>query len=119
MISRQSWMALAGGLLSVLLSVAFVSSGLPKLMNEEVAAIEFAVWGFPQWSLYVVGGTELLGALAILHRRTLRWGVILLALVICGGIATHLKFAEWEALQQSLAFAVILGAVAWWPRSSS
>jgi putative oxidoreductase len=119
MISRQGWIPLVGVLLSVLLSVAFVSSGLPKLMNEEVAAIEFAVWGFPHWSLYVVGGIELLGALAILHRRTQRWGLVLLAAVICGGIATHVNFGEWEALQQSLAFSVILAAVAFWPRSPS
>lgn len=117
MISRQQGIALMGGLLSLLLSVAFVSSALPKLMNEEVAAIEFAVWGFPHWSLYVVGGIELLGALAILNRRTLRWGLVLLAAVTCGGIATHVNFAEWKALQQSLAFAVILIAVARWPRS--
>jgi putative oxidoreductase len=119
MISRQDGIALMGGLLSVLLSVAFVSSGLPKLMNEEVAAVEFAVWGFPHWSLYVVGGIELLGALAILYRGTLRWGVLLLAAVICGGVVTHVSFGEWQALQQSLAFAVTLAAVAWWPRHST
>lgn len=119
MISRQGWSALAGGLLSVLLSVAFVSSGLPKLLNEEVAAIEFAVWGFPHWLLYVVGAAECLGALAILNRRTLRWGVGLLALVVCGAIATHLNFGEWKALQQSIAFAVTLAAVALWPRDSA
>lgn len=108
-----------GGLLSLLLSVAFVSSGIPKLMNEEVAAIEFAVWGLPHWLLYVVGGIELLGALAILIGRTRRWGVVLLAGVTAGGIAIHIHFAEWQALSQSLAFAIVLGAVAWWPRTSS
>ena len=113
----QHWTILAGLIMSALLTLGFLSSGIPKLLDAEVPAIEFAVWGYPKWMQYFVGITEVLGALAIWHRLTLRWGFLMLAVVVCGAVVTHLRFAEWQALQQVLAFGVLLAATAWWRRT--
>jgi uncharacterized membrane protein YphA (DoxX/SURF4 family) len=111
---KRRWTASAGLILSGVLCLGFLSSGVPKLMNAEVPAIEFAVWGYPHWTLYVVGLMEVLGALAILRRSTAAWGFSMLAAVVLGGLLTHIRFQEWQALHQALAFAVVLAAAAWW-----
>jgi uncharacterized membrane protein YphA (DoxX/SURF4 family) len=111
---NRRWSSLAGLALSVVLSLGFLSSGLPKLMNAEVPAIEFAVWGYPQWMLYGVGFLEVLGAVCIWHRPWAPWGFGMLSVVVAGALLTHLRFEEWQALHRAAAFAVVLAAAAWW-----
>lgn len=114
MIARQTLMKLTGGALTAVLCLAFVASGFPKLMNSEVAAIEFAVWGYPGWLLFLVGLAEVAGAVALLDRRSAPWGLGLLAAVVAGAVVTHLRFQEWQALRLALSHGVVLAAVAWW-----
>lgn len=103
------WSSLALLLVRLVTSAGFAVSGLVKLAGAEVPAIEFAVWGYPGWFLYVVGAMEVGGALALWHPRWSRTGLALLAAVVLGAVATHVNFREWTALQRPAAFAALLG----------
>lgn len=46
--------------------------------------------------LGLVAGVEALGAVLLLIPRTLRWGGVLLLVILVGGFAGHLTRGEWE-----------------------
>jgi uncharacterized membrane protein YphA (DoxX/SURF4 family) len=95
--------------LAVLACVAgFAVSGSGKLLDQEVPAIEFAVWGYPRWMLFAVGALELAGAVLLL-RPEQRWlGALCLGVVVAGAALTHLRHAEYLALWRPLVFAVLV-----------
>jgi len=116
-LNYTKWSAYAVLLVMLVTSAGFAASGLSKLAAAEVPSIEFAIWGYPAWSLYVVGAMEVLGAAAIWHRRTLRMGLVLLGLVVVAATLTHVRFDEWTALDRPAAFAAMLAYIAMhkWP----
>lgn len=112
MSTGTNWSSLALLLVRLVTTSGFAVSGLTKLAGAEVPAIEFAIWGYPGWLLYVVGAMELGGALALWHPRWARTGLAMLAAVVLGAAATHVNFQEWSALQRPAAFGALLGYLA-------
>ena len=82
-------------LLSALLSLMFLMPASFKLLNVSIAVEHFTTWGIPLWMMHVIGASELAGAMGLLIPRTRLAAAYALFLLMIGGLATHLTYAEY------------------------
>jgi uncharacterized membrane protein YphA (DoxX/SURF4 family) len=100
-------------ILSILLALAFLLAGVPKLLAVTVWIRKFAHWGYPRWSLTVIGLLEVSGAVLLLIPRFVIYGVGLLTVVMLGAAYTHVANGEGVAVVRPLIFLCLLAAVGW------
>lgn len=77
-------------ILRIVLCVAFLGSGMMKLIGNPMAVEMFGKIGFGQWFRYLTGVLEVLGALWVIIPRFSVAGSALLACVMAGAVCTHL-----------------------------
>ncbi len=99
--------------LSGLLALAFVVAGLPKVFGASVWIAKFAAWGYPRWSVAVVGLLEVGGGVLLLVPKAARYAVILLLVIMAGAAWTHLANGEGLQVLRPLIYAATLGGVGW------
>lgn len=90
----------------VVLAFFFASIGLAKLIMPGVAQRAFVGWGHPDWFYVFVGALEVMGAVLLLSRRTATLAAAILAGLMLGAIATHLRSREF--VQALLPCAVLI-----------
>ena len=76
--------------LSVALAVVYGFAGTAKLLGAEMMAERFAMWGYPEVVMFVVGMIEVLGAVGLLIPKFASPAAIMLVLVMLGAMYTHL-----------------------------
>ena|SRR5712692_1624499 len=103
--------------LSILLALAFLLAGLPKLLAVTAWIEKFSHWGYPRWSLPLIGLLEVSGAILLLIPRFAIYGVGILISVMFGAAYTHVANGEGIAVVRPLIFLCFLGIVAWLRRS--
>jgi putative oxidoreductase len=79
-----------GLVLGLLLAVAFLAAGIPKLAGNPMMVQEFAKVGLGQWFRYFTGILEVSGAIGVLFPRVRTWAALLLSVVMAGAITAHL-----------------------------
>ena len=84
--------------LRVLLAAVFVAAGIMKLAATEFEVNGFAHFGYAPWFMYAVGVLELLGGLALLPRRFAAPAALVLAPVMVGAAASHLRAGDDPAM---------------------
>ena len=84
-------------MLSGLLAVLYLMSGVPKLAGVEQIVKEFAKWGYPGWFRLVVGTVEVASAVLLLIPRVAFFGASALAVIMIGAIHTHVFRGTNEA----------------------
>ena len=99
--------------ISLVLSAAFIVSGVPKVIGMEMPVMEFAVWLYPDWLRILVGILEITGAAMLLYRPTVVFAVIPLAAVILGAAYTHWVNDEARELFRPLLYGSLLVVVVW------
>jgi uncharacterized membrane protein YphA (DoxX/SURF4 family) len=80
--------------LTIVLSVLFVVSGLPKIGGAEAITVQFAQWGYEPWVKGAVGGLEVFAALFLLLPVTAFWAAGVLSVVMVGAMYTHATSGE-------------------------
>ena len=100
-------------ILSILLALAFLLAGLPKVLAVTAWTKKFAHWGYPRWSLTVVGLLEVSGAILLLIPRFAIYGVGILITVMLGAVYTHVANGEGLAIVRPLIFLCFLILVGW------
>ena len=98
---------------SVLLAIAFVLAGTPKLLRVPVWVDKFDGWGYGLWFLVLIGGLELAGAILLLIPRLAIAGVALLGVIMLGAGYTHLANGEGFEVIRPLIFLGVLVPVGW------
>ena len=78
--------------LTVLLSLAFLATGIMKLAGAEMAKAGFEGWGYPIVFMYFVGLCEVAGAIGLWLRRFSYAAKICIILLMAGAVLTHLVF---------------------------
>lgn len=100
-------------ILSVLLALMFFAAGLPKLLMVQAWVQKFMHWGYPAWSLPVIGLLEVAGSILLLIPKLARYGALLLAAVMVGAAYTHVTGSEGlQVLRPSICL-VCLGLLVW------
>ena len=97
--------------LTVLLSLAFLLSGIMKLTGAEQIRQGFENWGYPIIFMYFIGLCEVAGAIGLWLRRFSFAAKICIILLMAGAVLTHLVF---DSFQEAMApiILIILTAVA-------
>lgn len=75
-----------------LLAAFFVFLAVKNLAGDATMARDFARWGFPDWFRGATAVAQVAGALLLLDVRGTFWGGALLAGVLVGATATHLRY---------------------------
>jgi putative oxidoreductase len=92
----------------------FVKAGADKFSDTSGWSKAFRFWGYPVWFRILIGVTEIGAALLLLHKRTVGFGAMLIAVVMLGGMATHVatnrpKQVTSEIFPLTLATIVFIG----------
>jgi len=84
------WGDLALWVPTLFLIYVFARQGPSKFSDTSGWARAFAVWHFPVWFRILIGICETAAAALLLTRRTAPIGAALIALVMLGGMGTHI-----------------------------
>jgi putative oxidoreductase len=102
--------------ISAVLAVAFLAVGLTKLRPNGPLIQEFQRFGYPSWACHAVGVCELTGAVLLTvsmldtgHAGAS--GAVLLAVIMVGAIATHLRTGDGAAKLAPSAILLVLLAI--------
>ena len=91
---KIAWGDLALWAVAAFLVYVFVPQGLAKFSDTSGWARAFAAWHYPVWFRTLIGIVEIVGALLLLTRRSAPIGAAMLAVVMLGGMGTHLAFGQ-------------------------
>lgn len=75
--------------IKVLLTLAFVSAGLAKLLGVQMLVDEFETIGLGQWFRYVTGILEISGAVLLWLPGRTAYGAGLLVCIMIGALIAH------------------------------
>jgi len=110
----MSWGDLALWVPALFLAWVFARQGWAKFSDTSGWARAFAFWHFPVWFRILIGVMEVVAAALLLARRTAPIGAGLIAVVMLGGMGTHLYWGQpsqmtSELLPLILALVVLAG----------
>jgi len=105
--------AITTWVLSVILALAFLGAGAAKLSAQPMMVTEFAVFGYPQWFMYLTGLIEIVAAILLLVPRLAGIGAGLLVCVMVGALYSHLAHGQSEAIRLPAILLVASIALAW------
>ncbi len=77
---------------TVLLTLAFLGSGIMKLMGVEQSRQGFENWGYPIFFMYLIGLCEVAGAVGLWLRRFSYAAKVCFIILMAGAVLTHLVF---------------------------
>jgi uncharacterized membrane protein YphA (DoxX/SURF4 family) len=85
-------------ILQVVLGLAFLGTGGSKLGGAQQMKDDFDRFGYPRWFMLVTGAIEVVAALGVLAGIFVPvlavLGVLLIAAVMVGAIATHVRMKD-------------------------
>ena len=84
--------------MSILLALIFLASGLAKLASLQFELVAFERWGYPIGFMYLIGAVEVLGGIGLIIHRLSAIAGAALALMMIGAIGTHVIHSEWGML---------------------
>jgi uncharacterized membrane protein YphA (DoxX/SURF4 family) len=114
----MKWQSVSVWVLSIVLALAFAGAGIAKLLSAPMMVAEFALFGYPQWFLYVVGALEVLSAIFFLvpRLRAVATGIVICIMV--GALFSHVTHGQFGMAIGPLillVLAVALGSLqGWW-----
>ena len=98
---------------TALLSLVFLLTGIMKLTGAEMVKEGFEGWGYPIIFMYFVGLCEVAGAIGLWLRRFSYAAKVCLIILMAGAVLTHLAFDTFQEAVPPLVL-IILTAVALW-----
>jgi uncharacterized membrane protein YphA (DoxX/SURF4 family) len=107
--------------LSIILALAFLGAGAAKLSAQPMMVTEFALFGYPQWFMYLTGLIEVVSAILLLVPRVAGIGAGLLVCVMLGALGSHLTHGQAAMIGAPavlLILALILGSLRGWSRAT-
>jgi uncharacterized membrane protein YphA (DoxX/SURF4 family) len=96
---------------TVLLSLAFLLSGIMKLTGAEQIRQGFEHWGYPIFFMYVIGICEVAGAIGMWLRRFSYAAKVCIIILMAGAVLTHLAFDTFKEAMAPIIL-IILTAIA-------
>ncbi|QGV81184.1 DoxX family protein [Streptomyces ficellus] len=99
--------------LQIVLALFFaIPSAGPKLVGHSSAAVSFDAIGFGDWFMYLVGGLELAGAVALVIPALSGVAALALIGVMGGAVVAQIAYLGAEFWYTPVVFAVLLAVVA-------
>lgn len=82
----------------VVLAGVFVMTGFNKVTGAEMMIETFESFSYPTWTMYLLGGLELLSAVGLLIPRTRILASGILTFILIGAVGSHLIYAQYAAI---------------------
>jgi|SRR5450432_1529652 uncharacterized membrane protein YphA (DoxX/SURF4 family) len=98
-------------ILSGLLALAFLGSGLSKIFGAEMQIKNFQSWGYPLWLRFPIGLIEIIFAIGLLittYRKTIVYGIFIWTIV---AIITHLQAGQAGMIGGAIIFGLLASAI--------
>lgn len=99
--------------LLILISLGFISGGIPKITADPQAVTGFAQAHLPLWFLYFIGYAEIIGAIGLWIRKTSLYAIIGLWTILAGAVVVTAVFMSPVYSLIPLVYAVVLGIIFW------
>ena len=99
--------------ITVLLTLAFLGSGIMKLTGSEQISQGFDKWGYPIFFMYVIGLCEVAGAIGFWLRRFSYAAKVCIILLMAGAVLTHLVFDTFQEAVPPLVLIVLTAVTLW------
>jgi uncharacterized membrane protein YphA (DoxX/SURF4 family) len=97
--------------LAGLLALAFIGSGISKLLGAESQIKNFESWGYPLWLRFPIGLIELVLAAGLLipqYRKITVYGVFVWTI---GAVITHLQAGQAKMIGGAILFSVFAAII--------
>ncbi len=88
----------ARSLIVLFLSVGFLGIGMLKLVSMPDIINYFKAWDLPIWSMYLIGGIELILSVAVFYLPTRQNALIGILILMLGATLLHLVNKEYNYL---------------------
>lgn len=95
------------------LAAVFIAAGYVKLTGEPGMVANFERWGYPAWSIYLVGAVESIGALLLVFARTRLYGALVVAVTMVGAVLTHWQADEMQTAGPAMALLGLAAIETW------
>ena len=99
-----------------IITLLFIMSSFLKLTGDPKSIEGFAEIGLPLWFMYVVGATELLGAIGLWIGKARRWAIRALAVIMIGAIVLVLIYKTIILTIVPLIVLALLATICWLDR---
>lgn len=99
--------------LRVLLAAFFVFLALKNLLGDARMAADFSRWGYPDGFRIAVAVLQLAGAVGLFVPALVLPSAAMLAVLLVGAVATHLRFDPPLAAAPALVCLLLLAPVLW------
>ena len=97
------------GILSAVLGMVMIGSGVSKLAGESHQVAMFAQVGLPSWFLALVGTFEVIGGILLAIPLSTPAGSLILSTIMVGALWAHAANGEWaELIPASILLALFL-----------
>jgi uncharacterized membrane protein len=77
----------------IVVTLSFLAIGVLQLLGKMNA--DLLAWKFPMWSVYLIGGVQILGAIGIWFKKTATFSTLGLIIIAIGAIFTHIGHHNW------------------------
>ena len=106
-------------LIAVFLAYVFIRQGWAKFFSDSGWARAFRVWHYPDWFRIAVGIVEVCGGVLVLVPRLARIGALMIAVIMIGGMATHVYWGHPQQVTSEVLPLVLatITAIGRWRRS--
>ncbi|MER2267856.1 DoxX family protein [Methylobacterium oxalidis] len=84
----------AGQILRVLIALFFLIAAGMKFAGTEFEVSGFQRFGYAPWFMYLIGALQAAGAALLVMRATAALGAGLLAVIMLGAVASHLRAGD-------------------------
>jgi putative oxidoreductase len=98
-------------IISGLLALAFLGSGLSKIFGAKMQIKNFQSWGYPLWLRFPIGLIEVIFAIGLLipiYRKTIVYGIFVWTIV---AVITHLQAGQANMIGGAIIFGLLAGVI--------
>ncbi len=99
--------------LAGLLALVFIASGFTKLLGAEMQVKNIASWGYPAWTIFPIGLSEIaigIGVLLPAFQKLTAYGIFPWAII---AVITHLQAGQANMIGTPVVIAILAFAMLW------
>lgn len=100
--------------LAGVLAASFFVAGIVKLAWPARTRHDAARWGYPVWSLRLLGVLEIIVAPMLVWPPSRLYAVAFFGMIMLGAIGTALRIRRWAEVLHPVALSVGLGVLVWY-----
>lgn len=95
-------------LLLLVICGGFLGIGMQELVGVPWIVEQFEYWGFPIWTMYVIGFIQVAAAILTFYQPTRVLGCLILLVNMLGAVVTHIYAQQYDRLSPPIVLALLI-----------